>query len=110
MLDVMDQDYIRTARAKGVREKDVINHHALRNSLLPSSHLIIGGISASLLGSMFVEVTFNYVGMGYYFYTSIMLLDYYMINGFLVFSTLIIITGTLTADVVYTIIDPRIIY
>jgi len=110
MLEVLDQDYIRTARAKGVKEKDVINKHALRNSILPSTHLIIGGISASLLGSMFVEVTFNYKGMGYYFYSAIMRLDYLMINGFLVFSTLIIISGTLITDIVYTIIDPRIIY
>lgn len=119
MLDVLDQDYIRTARAKGLKEKEVINKHALRNSLIPSSHLIINGSysfalsgisSASLLGTLFVEVAFNYTGMGYYFYTSIMLLDYYMINGFLVFSTLIIITGTLVSDVVYTIIDPRILY
>jgi peptide/nickel transport system permease protein len=110
MLDVMDQDYVRTARAKGVEERDVINRHALRNSLIPSSQLIIGGISASLLGSMLVEVTFNYYGMGYYFYAAIIQLDYLLINGFLVFSTLIIISGTLTADIVYTIIDPRIIY
>lgn len=110
MLDVLDQDYIRTARAKGVKEKAVINKHALRNSILPSSHLIIGGTAASLLGSMLVEVTFNYKGMGYYFYSAIMQLDYLMINGFLVFSTLIIISGTLAADIVYTIIDPRIIY
>ncbi|MFW9896379.1 MAG: ABC transporter permease, partial [Candidatus Thorarchaeota archaeon] len=110
MLDVLDQDYIRTARAKGVEEKVVINKHALRNAILPSSHLIIGGTAASLLGSMFVEITFNYKGMGYYFYIAIMQLDYLMINGFLVFSTLVIISGTLAADIVYTIIDPRIIY
>ncbi|MFW9897027.1 MAG: ABC transporter permease [Candidatus Thorarchaeota archaeon] len=110
MLDVLDQDYIRTARAKGVQEDDVINKHALRNGILPTSHLIIGGTAAALLGSLFVEVTFNYRGMGYYFLTAIFTGDYLVINGFLVFSTLIIISGTLIADVAYTIIDPRIIY
>jgi len=110
MLDVLDQDYIRTARAKGVKEKDVINKHALRNGILPTSHLIIGGTAGALLGSLFVEVTFNYRGMGYYFLTAIYSGDYLVINGFLVFSTIIIISGTLIADVAYTIIDPRIIY
>ncbi|MHA2037894.1 MAG: ABC transporter permease [Promethearchaeota archaeon] len=110
MLDVLDQDYIRTARAKGVKERVVINKHALRNGILPTSHLIIGGTAGALLGSLFVEVTFNYRGMGYYFLMAITTGDYLVINGFLVFSTLIIISGTLIADVAYTIIDPRIIY
>jgi peptide/nickel transport system permease protein len=110
MLDVLDQDYIRTARAKGVAEKDVINKHALRNGILPTSHLIIGGTAGALLGSLFVEVTFNYSGMGYYFLVAIQAGDYLVINGFLVFSTILIISGTLVADVAYTIIDPRIIY
>jgi len=110
MLDVLDQDYIRTARAKGVKEKDVINKHALRNGILPTSHIIIGGTAAALMGSLFVEVTFNYTGMGYYFLMAIYGGDYLVINGFLVFSTIIIISGTLVADVAYTIIDPRIIY
>ena len=110
MLDVLDQDYIRTARAKGVLEKNVINKHALRNAILPTSHLVIGGTAAALLGSLFVEVTFNYTGFGYNMYMSIILGDYLVINGLLVFSTIVIISGTLIADVAYTIIDPRIIY
>jgi peptide/nickel transport system permease protein len=110
MLDVLDQDYIRTARAKGVLEKEVINQHALRNALLPTSNLIIGGIAAALLGSFYVEVTFNYKGFGFYMWSSIFLGDYMVINGLLVFATLIILSGNLVADVMYTIIDPRIIY
>lgn len=110
MLDVLDQDYIRTARAKGVVEKEVINKHALRNAILPTSHLIIAGTAGALLGSLFVEVQFNYTGFGYYMVQSIFRGDYLVINGLLVFSTIIIITGTLIADVAYTIIDPRIIY
>ncbi len=110
MLEVMDQDYIRTARAKGVLEKDVINKHALRNALLPTSNLIIGGTAASLLGSLFIEVSFNYRGFGYYMVQAIFAGDYLVINGLLVFSIIIILTGTLVTDVMYTIIDPRIIY
>lgn len=110
MLEVLDNDYIRTARAKGVLEKDIINKHALRNALLPTSNLIIGGTAASLLGSLFVELSFNYTGFGYWMVTSIFLGDYLVINGLLVFATIIILTGTLVADVAYTIIDPRITY
>ena len=110
MLDVLDQDYIRTARAKGVIEKDVINKHALRNALLPTSNLIIGGTATALLGSFFIEVTFEYKGFGFYMVESIFLGDYLVINGLLVFSTIILLTGNLVADVMYTIIDPRITY
>lgn len=110
MLGVLDQDYVRTARAKGVAEKDVINKHALRNAILPTSHMVIGGTAAALLGSLFVEVTFNYTGFGYTMYNAIILGDYLVINGLLVFSTIVVISGTLIADVAYTIVDPRIIY
>lgn len=110
MLDVLDQDYIRTARAKGVLEKEVINKHAIRNALIPVSNLIIGGTATALLGSFFIEVTFNYKGYGYYMVTSILVGDYLVINGLLVFATIIILIGTLVTDVMYTIIDPRITY
>jgi peptide/nickel transport system permease protein len=110
MLGVLDQDYIRTARAKGVQEKKVINKHALRNAILPTSHMVIGGTAGALLGSLFVEMIFNYTGFGYYMLMAIYGGDYFVINGLLVFSTIIIISGTLVADVAYTIIDPRIIY
>lgn len=110
MLDVLDQDYIRTARAKGVLEKDVINKHALRNALLPVSNLIIGGTATALLGSFFVEITFTYEGYGYFMVKAILMGDFILINGLLVIATIIILTGTLVADVMYTIIDPRISY
>jgi len=110
MLDVMDQDYIRTARAKGVEEKTVLNKHALRNALIPTSNLIIGGTASALLGSLFVEVAFNYTGLGYFTISAIRNGDLFVIQGILVFSTIIILVGTLVADIMYTIIDPRITY
>ena len=110
MLDVLDQDFIRTARAKGVPEREVINRHALRNALIPTSNLIVGGTTGAILGSLFIETVFDYLGFGYYFVRSVFLGDYLLINGFLVFSSIIIISGTLIADVLYTIIDPRIVY
>jgi len=110
MLEVLDQDYIRTARAKGVEEKDVIGKHALRNALLPSADKIIGGALGALLGSMFVEISFNYQGFGYWFTQSVFAGDYYVIAGFSVFSIIVTLVSTLISDVAYTIIDPRIIY
>jgi len=110
MLDVLDQDYIRTARAKGVQENKVINKHALRNAILPTSHMVIAGTAGALTGSLFVEMIFNYTGFGYYMLMAIYGGDYFVINGLLVFSAIIVISGTLVADVAYTIIDPRIIY
>jgi peptide/nickel transport system permease protein len=110
MLEVLEQDYIRTARAKGCIEKTVINKHALRNALLPTSNLIIGGTAARLTGALFLEMAFNYTGMGFYMVAAIRLGDYILINGILVFTALIILSGNLIADVMYTIIDPRIVY
>ncbi|MFX0000418.1 MAG: ABC transporter permease [Candidatus Hodarchaeota archaeon] len=110
MLEVLEQDYIRTARAKGVNENDVIDKHALRNALIPTSNLIIGGTAARLTGALFLEFVFNYTGMGYYMYYAIYLGDIAVINGILVFTVIIILSGNLVADVMYTIIDPRITY
>jgi ABC-type dipeptide/oligopeptide/nickel transport system permease component len=110
MLDVLNQDYIRTARAKGVPEKQVINKHALRNALIPTTNLIIAGTAGALLGSVFIETIFNYKGFGFTFFDAIMNGDIPVINGCILFATIIILIGNLLADVMYTIIDPRIIY
>jgi len=110
MLDVLDSDYIRTARAKGVEENDVINKHALRNALIPTSNLIIGGTAGAILGSLFIEMTFRYQGFGFWFLDSVYRGDYLVINGLMVFSVIIVLVGILVTDVMYTIIDPRITY
>ncbi|MHA1728327.1 MAG: ABC transporter permease [Promethearchaeota archaeon] len=110
MLDVLDQDYIRTARAKGCLEDTVVNKHALRNALIPTSNIIIGSITGSLTGSMILEVTFNLYGLGQTMFDAIMFRDYFMINGIALFIAIIILLGNLMADIMYTIIDPRIIY
>jgi len=110
MLDVLNQDYIRTARAKGVPEKEVINRHALRNALIPTSNLIIGGIASMLLGSIFIEYIFEYPGFGDTFFTAIMSGNIPVINGCVLVATIILLSSNLIADVLYTIIDPRIIY
>jgi len=110
MLDVMRKDYVRTARAKGVAEKDVINKHTLRNALIPTSNEIIGLVAGLLLGSLFTELIFNYKGMGWYLYKAIRGGDYTVITGIIIIDSIIILSGTLIADILYTVIDPRIVY
>ena len=110
MLEVLEQDYVRTARAKGVQEDDVLNKHVLRNALIPTSNFVIGGIARRLTGSLLVEVSFNYTGYGYWMVESIKRGDLAVISGLLVFSSIIILSSILIADIMYTIIDPRITY
>ena len=110
MLDVLDLDYIRTARAKGCKEETVINKHALRNAMIPISGVVIGGIRASLLGSMIIEQTFNIYGLGMTYFEAISYRDFYMIIGVTIYLVFVIVFMNLVADVMYTIIDPRIVY
>jgi peptide/nickel transport system permease protein len=110
MLEVLDQDYIRTARAKGVEENTVINKHGLRNALLPASDKIIGGFLGAFLGSLFIESIFSYEGFGWYLIEAVLQGDYLVLSGLTVFTVIFTLVGTLVADVMYTIIDPRITY
>jgi peptide/nickel transport system permease protein len=110
MLEVMQKDYIRTARAKGVADKVVMNKHCLRNALIPSSTAIVGTVAGLLTGSLFIEMSFNYTGMGYYVTQALLRGDYVVVNGILVYTAIIVLIGILVADVLYTIIDPRIVY
>ena len=110
MLDILDQDYIRTARAKGCLENDVINKHALRNAMIPTATVIIGGVATSLTGSFLIEETFNIAGLGSTMFYAINYSDYWLINAITIYISIIIIAANLIADVLYTIIDPRIVY
>ncbi len=110
MLEVMQKDYVRTARAKGVSDSEVINSHTLRNALIPASTAIIATIFGLVGGSLFIELTFNYTGMSYYMITAIRMGDYVVAVGGLVLSTSITLVSILIMDIAYTIIDPRIVY
>ncbi|NVM43404.1 MAG: ABC transporter permease [Candidatus Lokiarchaeota archaeon] len=110
MLEVIQKDYVRTARAKGVPDKDVMNKHTLRNALIPASTTIVGTVAGLLTGSLFIEMSFNYTGMGFYMVQSILRGDYVVVSGMLVYTSIIILIGIIVADVLYTIIDPRIVY
>ncbi len=108
MLDVLGQDYIRTARAKGVNEKAVIFKHALKNALIPVI-TYVGPMTAYILtGSMVVESVFTTGGLGTKFVQGITNRDYPMIMGTTIFLATLMVTMTLISDLVYKIVDPRI--
>lgn len=108
MLDVLGQDYIRTARAKGVNERVVIFKHALKNALIPVI-TYVGPMTAYILtGSMVVESVFTTGGLGTKFVQGITNRDYPMIMGTTIFLATLMVTMTLISDLVYKIVDPRI--
>jgi len=110
MLEVLGQDFVRTARAKGLREYAVVYHHALRNALIPIITAVGLQFGALLGGAVLTETVFGWPGMGQLLVESIFARDYPMIQGIvLVFSALFILTNFLV-DLSYVLIDPRIHY
>lgn len=108
MLDVLGQDYIRTARAKGVREQRVILKHALRNALIPVV-TYVGPLTAYILtGSLVVETVFTIGGLGTHFVSSINNRDYPMVMGTTIFLASLMVIMTLLSDLLYKVIDPKI--
>lgn len=110
MLEVLEQDYIRTARAKGCREKDVINTHAQRNSLIPTITVIGLGFAGLLGGAVLTETTFNLNGIGRLMIDAIRLNEYWILNGLVFVITIIFVSINLAIDVLYAMVDPRIRY
>ena len=108
MLDVISQDYIRTARAKGVRRRAVLVRHALRNALLPM--ITVAGLQLPTLlgGALVTETVFTWPGMGRLFLDSIGYRDYPVVMGLLMVSALMVLIGNLLADLLYVVADPRI--
>lgn len=108
MLEVIRQDYIMTARAKGLSERDVIYRHALRNALLPAITILGLSIPGLIGGSVIFETIFAIPGMGQLFYMSVMARDYPTIMGILLIGAILTLVGNLIADVSYAVADPRI--
>ncbi|MBY5325895.1 ABC transporter permease [Rhizobium leguminosarum] len=108
LLEVLNQDYVRTARAKGVREFWVISKHALRNALLPIVTLIGSTIGLAIGGAIFIESVFNWPGMGLLLVDAVQTRDYPVIMGAtLVIGACVIVVNLLT-DITYAVVDPRI--
>jgi len=108
MLEVIRQDYITTARAKGLREGVVIYKHALRNALLPVITILGLSIPGLIGGSVIFETIFAIPGMGQLFYMSVMSRDYPLVMGVLFIGAVLTLLGNLIADVSYAVADPRI--
>ena len=110
ILDIQGQDYLRTARAKGVSEKAVLFKHALKNAVIPVITYLGPMITGVLTGSFVIEKIFSVPGLGKFFIDSITGRDYPMIMGTTIFFAAVLITANLIVDVLYKIIDPRIKY
>ena len=108
MLEVLRQDYILTARAKGLPERVVIYKHALRNALLPVITILGLSVPGLIGGSVIIESIFALPGLGQLFYQSVMARDYPLIMGNLVLGAVLTLAGNLLADAGYALADPRI--
>jgi peptide/nickel transport system permease protein len=110
MLEVIRQDYVRTARAKGLSERVVVFKHALRNALIPIITLIGLYIPVLFSGTVFIESVFAWPGMGRTIYDAILQRDYPLVMAGSFFFALMVVIANLVADVLYAVVDPRIRY
>ena len=107
MLEVYRQDYILTARAKGLKERTVIYKHAMKNALIPFITILGLSVPGLIGGSVIIETIFDINGMGRLFYQSVLARDYPTIMGILVIGAVLTLIGNLLADIAYALVDPR---
>lgn len=110
ITDVIKQDYIRTARSKGLRQRVVIYRHALRNGLIPIVTILGSSLATIFSGSLITENIFSWPGLGRLIYGATMARDYYLVMGVNVFTGFLVILGQLIADAMLVLVDPRIKY
>jgi peptide/nickel transport system permease protein len=110
MMDSLNQDYVKTARAKGVAERNVVFRHALRNAMLPVITNLGLEIPIIFGGAVATETIFSWPGMGRLFYEAVTHADYPVLMGVLVVSSVIIVLANLLADIMYAVVDPRVKY
>ena len=108
MLEVMNSDYIRTARAKGLKERVVIYKHAFRNTMIPLVTSLAGLLPSLFSGAMITEQVFNLPGIGNTAYVAMMAADIPFIMGYNMFLALLSVLGVLLADLMYAVVDPRV--
>jgi peptide/nickel transport system permease protein len=108
MLEVLRQDYVRTARAKGLLERTVIAKHATRNALIPLVTIVVLQIPGIFSGAIVTETIFNYPGMGRLFIDALSRDDWPIVMAILFISAILVVVATLVGDILYTVIDPRI--
>lgn len=108
MLEVLRQDYVRTARAKGLFERVVIVKHALRNALIPVITILVFDIAGIFSGAILTETIFSYPGMGRLYFDALGQSDWPVVMAYLFIVAVLVVIATLVRDIVYTIVDPRI--
>ncbi|MEY3093736.1 MAG: ABC transporter permease [Candidatus Nanopelagicaceae bacterium] len=108
LLDVLNQDYIRTARAKGLTERTVIMRHAFRNTMIPMTTIMVGDIAGIVGGAIITERVFAWQGMGTLFNKAINTFDLNLLMGVIIFLSTLAILANLIADLLYSVLDPRI--
>ena len=108
MLEVLNADYIRTARAKGLSEKKVIYHHAFRNTLIPLVTIIGGSLPGLFSGALITETLFAIPGIGYISYQAMVGGDIPFSMFYLVFLSVLTLLGNLISDILYAVVDPRV--
>jgi peptide/nickel transport system permease protein len=110
MLEVLSQDYVRTARAKGMSNRRVVYLHALRNAVIPLVTLVGLELPSLVAGGLVVEVVFSWPGIGKLLYERALQTDYSTVLGITTFAALLVVLGNLLADFLYALLDPRIRY
>ena len=108
MLETIRQDYIRTARAKGLSERAIIWKHVMRNSMIPVITVTGSWLAMLMSGALIVETIFSIPGLGMYLYGGITNRDYPIINGSVILTAAIVCIMNIIVDVLYAVIDPRI--
>ena len=108
MLETLEQDYVLTARAKGLSERKIITRHVLRNSLMPAVTIFVSSVVGIFTGAFITERMFSIPGIGFYYIDSINQRDYTMVMGTTVFYAVLFIVMQMVLDIIYTLIDPRI--
>lgn len=110
MLEVVHSDYVRTARAKGLRERAITSRHSLRNALIPITTVVGWNVGVVFGGTIIIETVFGIRGMGSYFFRALVDRDVYPLMAWLMITAIIIIVCNLITDIVYGYLDPRIRY
>jgi peptide/nickel transport system permease protein len=110
MLEVLNSDYVRLARAKGLRNKLVMRRHALRTALIPVLTLVAFSIATAIDGAILTETVFQWRGMGRYFVERVGETDTFAVMAIVMFSGVFVVVGNLAADLLYAVLDPRIRY
>jgi peptide/nickel transport system permease protein len=110
MLEVLRQDYVRTAHAKGLRERVVITRHVLRNALIPVVTVIGSQIPFVVGGTIIIESIYSIPGMGRYYFTALGNLDFPIVQAIVLISAIVVILSNLLVDISYSWLDPRIRY